>query len=156
MLKISDIPEMFTPRDCVAPVEIRPSLTSLSEQASAQYLWQPKSLPISSEQTCQTMRQVNVLWHCIHVDEMQLHRPSERGGRKTETMGTRKISKSMREGGGLRCRNTPTYLLEISIKIATHILGHGVTHCRNLLWSDTTLNKASHVMGLWVSLRLCS
>ena len=35
------------------PGEIRPSLTSSSKQASAQYLWQPQSLSISSEQTCQ-------------------------------------------------------------------------------------------------------
>lgn len=58
--------------------EIRLSVTSLSELASAQYLWQPKSLPISSEQTCQTMKQENLPWHCIHVNKNGLLRRTER------------------------------------------------------------------------------
>lgn len=36
-----------------------PSLTSLSNQASVQYLWQPQSRPISSQQTCQIPT-----WNC--------------------------------------------------------------------------------------------
>ena len=144
VLKISNIPEMFTPRNCETPIEIRPSLTSFVRASSAQYLWQPKSLPISSEQTCQTTRQVNVPWQCIHADEMWLCRISQtEGGRqeqKTEENSARGCEKGEAWGRETHT-HTHTYLQEISIKIATHILGLGVTHCRNLLWSDTTRSQ---------------
>lgn len=67
------------------PGEIRPSLTALSKQASAQNLWQPQSLSIASEQACQIppVGHVNELW--LHRQEINQQEEMRKGRFEVET-----------------------------------------------------------------------
>lgn len=129
------------------PGGIRLSPTSLSKQASAQYLWQPQSLFISTEPTCQIPPESNdtaYMWmRCDSIDrQKERDQKSARGNEKGVAWG--------------RGAHPPTYQRSAS-RSKTHILGLGVTHCRNLSCWDVTLNNVPcYWPNIPVSLWLCS
>lgn len=129
-LEILYAAEMFTSTVCSCG-EIRPSLMSLSKQASAQCMWQPKSLPISSARACQIPPWKQVQCSDTACMWMRCDSIAWEVRRRTETKDWgKKSARGSENGAGWKKRVTPTYLPEISIKTVTHILGLGVTNSR--------------------------
>ena len=83
-----------------------------------------------------------------HMRERVQHRLSDREGGKWKQKTKNNQRDNVRRGRFEVEIHTHLYLPEISIKIATHFLRLGVTHCRNRPRSDTTLKRVSFVIGL--------